>query len=111
MPFFQAVLSQKEMSSIQNTRGISYAGAYLRYGFHEDGFTSGLRAVADHLGVKPPFDIADPDRAPGGLWAGYVFDVLEASGMRIFAGFLLSAVLAVVRGFFRVWFDLRHLDQ
>ncbi len=33
------------MRTIQNTRGISFAGAYLKYGFHEDAFTSGLLAA------------------------------------------------------------------
>lgn len=37
--------AQALMPSIQNIRGISYAGAWLKYGFHEDGFTSGLRAA------------------------------------------------------------------
>jgi len=43
--YFQAVQAQNEMYKIQNTRSISYAGAYLKYGFHEDGFTSGLLAA------------------------------------------------------------------
>lgn len=33
------------MHKIQNKRSISFAGAYLKYGFHEDGFTSGLLAA------------------------------------------------------------------
>ncbi|KDR82518.1 hypothetical protein GALMADRAFT_151612 [Galerina marginata CBS 339.88] len=41
----KAVRAQNEMYKIQNTRSISYAGAYLKYGFHEDGFTSGLLAA------------------------------------------------------------------
>ncbi|XP_006460492.1 hypothetical protein AGABI2DRAFT_203560 [Agaricus bisporus var. bisporus H97] len=41
----KAVKAQQEMYKIQNKRSISYAGAYLKYGFHEDGFTSGLLAA------------------------------------------------------------------
>ncbi|KAF9046220.1 amine oxidase [Panaeolus papilionaceus] len=41
----KAIKAQSEMHKIQNTRSISYAGAYLKYGFHEDGFTSGLLAA------------------------------------------------------------------
>lgn len=43
--YLQAIHAQREMHRIQNTRGISYAGAWMNYGFHEDGFTSGLRAA------------------------------------------------------------------
>lgn len=83
----KAVRAQKEMYKIQNTRSISYAGAYLKYGFHEDGFTSGLLAACSideeqghpsslsttttrlpgmnipirRLTVHPPFDIQHAD--------------------------------------------------
>ena len=79
--------AQNEMYKIQNTRSISYAGAYLKYGFHEDGFTSGLLAACSidddqkslptamaytsnmssttipirRLTVRPPFDIQHAD--------------------------------------------------
>ena len=33
------------MHKIQNKRSITFAGAWLKYGFHEDGFTSGLLAA------------------------------------------------------------------
>ncbi|RDB14864.1 hypothetical protein Hypma_016412 [Hypsizygus marmoreus] len=42
----KAVRAQKELPTIQGKHGVSFAGAYLRYGFHEDGFTSGLVAAA-----------------------------------------------------------------
>ncbi|KAF9562079.1 FAD/NAD(P)-binding domain-containing protein [Agrocybe pediades] len=81
----KAIHAQNEMHKIQNTRSISYAGAYLKYGFHEDGFTSGLLAACSVDGdlrtnlstaesesstsslrnqkrtVRPPFDIRDAD--------------------------------------------------
>ncbi|PPQ94348.1 hypothetical protein CVT25_000404 [Psilocybe cyanescens] len=83
----KAVRAQNEMYKIQNTRSISYAGAYLKYGFHEDGFTSGLLAACSidddqkslpsamaftstlssmsipirRLTVRPPFDIQHAD--------------------------------------------------
>ena len=44
--------AQKEMDRIQGKNGIWYAGAWLGYGFHEDGLTSGLR-VASALGASP----------------------------------------------------------
>ena len=46
------------MHKIQNQRSITFAGAYLKYGFHEDGFTSGLLAacaVDEEPGKTPTF--------------------------------------------------------
>lgn len=44
--------AQVAMDRIQGTGGIWYAGAWLGYGFHEDGLRSGLR-VASALGARP----------------------------------------------------------
>jgi hypothetical protein len=78
------------MYQIQNKHGISYAGAYLKYRFHEDGFMSGLLAACSvedeglykriheqfsssadckpnkvinmkNVTVRPPFDIEHAD--------------------------------------------------
>ncbi|KAH8888171.1 amine oxidase [Thozetella sp. PMI_491] len=54
-----AVRAQQLLPTIQNTRGVSYAGAWTKYGFHEDGFSSGLKVAQDHLGAKLPFEFVD----------------------------------------------------
>ncbi|WP_428310817.1 NAD(P)/FAD-dependent oxidoreductase [Hydrocarboniphaga sp.] len=40
------IAAQDALPAIQGLRHTWWAGAWTRYGFHEDGFTSGLRAVA-----------------------------------------------------------------
>lgn len=54
-----AIKSQSLLPRIQNTRGISYCGAWTKYGFHEDGFSSGLKVAQDHLGATLPFKFKD----------------------------------------------------
>lgn len=51
--------AQQRLSRIQNTRGISYAGAWTRYGSQEDAFSSGLRVAQDHLGARLPFRLEE----------------------------------------------------
>ena len=46
----QAVAAQGQIDQISGHRNTYYAGAYWRYGFHEDGVVSGLR-VLRQLGV------------------------------------------------------------
>lgn len=71
-----AIRSQKLLPRIQNTRGISYAGAWTKYGFHEDGFSSGLKVAVEHLGAKLPFEFVDSTFSRGGTpelgWRDYV---------------------------------------
>ena len=54
-----AISSQAMLPQIQNTRGISYSGAWTKYGFHEDGFSSGIKVAVDHLGASLPFEFVD----------------------------------------------------
>lgn len=60
-PLYNAtsIRSQSLLHKIQNTRGISYCGAWTKYGFHEDGFSSGLKVAMDHLGATLPFEFKD----------------------------------------------------
>ncbi|KAF6844998.1 hypothetical protein CMUS01_00531 [Colletotrichum musicola] len=60
-----AVRAQKLLPRIQNKRGISYAGAWTKYGFHEDGFSSGLHIAQDHLYAKLPFQFVDSTYSRG----------------------------------------------
>ncbi|KAI1210330.1 FAD/NAD(P)-binding domain-containing protein [Annulohypoxylon truncatum] len=60
-----AIRAQQILPKIQNTRGISYAGAWTKYGFHEDGFSSGIYAASAHLGAKLPFEFVDSTYSRG----------------------------------------------
>lgn len=75
-----AIRSQKLLPRIQNTRGISYAGAWTKYGFHEDGFSSGLKVAVEHLGAELPFDFVDSTfsrgRRPVLGWLDYSVRIL-----------------------------------
>lgn len=51
---FQAIEAQKRLPDIQGTEGIFFAGAWTRYGFHEDGILSAVN-VAKLMGVVPPW--------------------------------------------------------
>jgi len=68
-----ALSARDKMSEIQNARGLSFAGAYLGHGFHEDGFRSGLQA-AKALGAALPFNIQSPDRDYGSMLPAIVFE-------------------------------------
>jgi uncharacterized protein len=49
-------VAQQNVKNIQGKRRTWFAGAWTRYGFHEDGLMSGI-AVAEGLGVKAPWKI------------------------------------------------------
>ena len=55
----EAVAAQKQLPEIQYKRGLLFCGAWTRYGFHEDGFTSGLEVATKYLGAEVPFAIVD----------------------------------------------------
>lgn len=53
----QSLKAQEDVRSIQGQDNIWFCGAYLGYGFHEDGLRSGLE-VCSRLGVETPWDIS-----------------------------------------------------
>ena len=71
-----AIRSQKLLPRIQNTRSVSYCGAWTKYGFHEDGFSSGLAAAVNHLGAELPFEFVDSTfsrgRRPKLIWENHL---------------------------------------
>lgn len=53
-----SLAAQRRFDRIQGRGGIWYAGAWLGYGFHEDGLTAGLR-VARTLGGRVPWTFVE----------------------------------------------------
>ncbi|KAH9999630.1 hypothetical protein BJV74DRAFT_944710 [Russula compacta] len=87
-------------ANARSSRPFAFAGAWTRYGFHEDGFTAGLRAAVTALpGVAPPFAIADADvlRGEPRVVRALVsaFDVLEAA--RALVALLFGRLMLFVR--------------
>ncbi|MFW5910159.1 MAG: NAD(P)/FAD-dependent oxidoreductase [Thiohalospira sp.] len=64
-----AMEAQSGIAGLQGVNRTWYAGAWLGYGFHEDGLRSAV-AVARGLGVEPPWTAAAPAGAETPLPAG-----------------------------------------
>lgn len=91
----KSVFAQKELKSLQGFSGIHLAGAWLNYGFHEDGFSSGLKA-SDKLGANLPFDIKSAERAlPSFLNLFFYSSLMKVLNLwrRVSSFFLLPLVL------------------
>lgn len=55
-----AIDAQARLHEIQGQDRLWFCGAWCKYGFHEDGFTAGLR-VAEALGARPFADAVQPE--------------------------------------------------
>ncbi|KAL5118240.1 hypothetical protein ACEQ8H_003912 [Pleosporales sp. CAS-2024a] len=58
------VTAQTQLEKIQGKRGVWYAGAWTGYGFHEDGFSSGMN-VGLRLGGHVPWTVKDAKYSRG----------------------------------------------
>lgn len=83
-----AVRAQGRLGEIQGRRGVWYAGAWTGYGFHEDGFASGVK-VACELGGAVPWRRADAKFSRGRR------PVLGAGGYAVRA--VVMIIMAVIR--------------
>ncbi|ORX35688.1 hypothetical protein BD324DRAFT_631180 [Kockovaella imperatae] len=73
-----SIATQTQLKSIQNVRGISYVGAWTKYGFHEDGFTSAMRLLNEEpFNVRAPFDVRPAQRPIP--HAGIILSILRVS--------------------------------
>ncbi len=92
-----AIRSQSLLPRIQNTRGISYCGAWTKYGFHEDGFSSGLKVAQDHLGAQLPFQFKDSTFSRGRQPVLGIADLALRLWIRI-----VQLIIEVIERLFRV---------
>jgi len=90
-----AIRSQGLLPRIQNTRGISYCGAWTKYGFHEDGFSSGIKVAQDHLGAQLPFKFTDSTYSRGRRPVLGLFDL----ALRVWILFVQMIILVIERIF------------
>ncbi|CAG8836982.1 18768_t:CDS:2, partial [Racocetra persica] len=100
------IASQKVLSSIQNLPHLqtSFAGAWTNYGFHEDGFTSGIKVATEYLGAKCPFEIIDAtyirgkqvelstiEKVQKRLWNGFEWSITYSKPL-VIIGFTVASV-------------------
>ncbi|KAG1791832.1 uncharacterized protein HD556DRAFT_622864 [Suillus plorans] len=84
------------MPNIKGHSGVLSAEAWLRYGFHENRFTSGLGAVVERIdGVQLPFEIAGADREPRVVSLVPFFGFLKVTGIRAVVDTALTLVLLI----------------
>lgn len=98
----QPRLRRLNARAVESGRHRVFAGAWARYGAHEDGWTAGLFAAAALPGVVPPFQIADVEAEgpPSPGMAAYVFDVLNVVRpyfVLIFGSILFFVLSSVVK--------------
>lgn len=93
VPTIQAAKAQREITKIQGKRNIWFAGAYLRFGFHEDGVRSGFSAaysLLESLQKQPNIKPYLPHRCIPAFQIGWI-----ESTARLFVKKFLSQFIIV----------------
>lgn len=93
-----AIKAQQALPRIQDRRGISYAGAWTKYGFHEDGFSSGLHAAQAHLGAKLPFEFVDSTYSRGRRPKLGILDLFVRLIILVIQTFVIDLLERIFRG-------------
>jgi len=75
-----SLAAQRQFHRVQGRGGVWYAGAWLGYGFHEDGLTAGLR-VAMALGGQVPWEFVDHRIQGGPIGAPTLFEALPEAAV------------------------------
>lgn len=72
----KSVAAQDRLREIQNQPDVntSFCGAWTKYGFHEDGFASGLAVAQQHLGARAPVKYVDSTMSRGESRSLSLFD-------------------------------------
>ncbi|CAO1632822.1 unnamed protein product [Sympodiomycopsis kandeliae] len=100
----ESVESQRALKPLQGKDGLHFTGAWLNYGFHEDGFKSGLEA-AQLLGSRLPFEILPAERdLPKRDWSLTLINSLESTRKWIAPLLLWTAYPLVIAS--TCWFEL-----
>ncbi len=85
----EGIAAQQKLRTFPGTQNTYFCGAYLGYGFHEDGMNSGLE-VAEKLGAKLPFQLdrsryITKPRDPPGIHPRVYLRIIGALFFAIFA--------------------------
>jgi predicted NAD/FAD-binding protein len=105
-PFYDSnvLAKQEEMYTIQGKRNVWFAGAWMKYGFHEDGFTAGLEAAkAISPGIQLPFSIVDSKYSRGMSTGRLSWETQLLRFLIAAIQFLIISVTAAQGQFSKIW--------
>jgi len=102
----ETIAAQNELHTIQNLSNLAttYAGAWTKYGFHEDGFASGLKIASNFLGASTPFEIIDATYIRG---KRSELNSVEKIQKRLWVGFeMWVGMLCIMLAMAKVYYEI-----